>query len=101
MGVIRIFRRRAVRTAWLAVTILALLGGTQALASAGIPAFQGFYEYTIAFNGDGSYSRTQSSEGGSTLKEEASWSWNSVYPHILIPTTASSSMSVNALTVFT
>jgi hypothetical protein len=56
-------------------------------------AVQPFFEYTVAFNGHGSYTRTQSAEGGGTLKEEASWSWSSVYPHVLIPTTATSPLS--------
>jgi len=63
----------------------ALLAG-----QAGAIAFQPFYEFTIAFQGHGSYTRTVASEGGSKLSEEASWQWNSVYPHVLVPTVASS-----------
>ncbi len=53
-------------------------------------SFQPFYEYTIAFVGHGSYTRTSSDEGPGKLTEEASWKWDTVYPHVLIPTTASS-----------
>lgn len=71
-----------------------LLAATGALALGAAPAgalsFQPYYEFTIAFQGHGSYTRTVTSEGGPRLSEEADWDWNSVYPHVLVPTVASS-----------
>jgi hypothetical protein len=58
---------------------------------AGAIAFQPFYEYTIAFTGKGTYTRSVTEEGGpSDLEETASWNWDSVYPHVLVPTKRSS-----------
>lgn len=79
------------RGRWTSAALAA--GATFALsaASAHAIAFQPYYEYTVAFTGHGSYTRTVSEESGpSRLQEEASWSWDSVYPHILVPTVASS-----------
>ncbi len=62
----------------------------QASASGGGAALQGFFEYTVSFAGKGSYNRSlTNSESQAALREEASWTWNSVYPHVLIPTTSS------------
>jgi len=79
-------RLRRARIGLAAATLLSLL----ACAQAGAVSFQSFFEYTVAFSGKGSYSRTVTSEGGGTLSEEASWSWNTVYPYVLIPQKASS-----------
>ena len=65
----------------------------QAAQASGGFSFQTFYEFTVAFSGQGSYSRTVSSEGGGTLSEEATWKWSTVYPHVLVPTTRSSPLS--------
>jgi hypothetical protein len=60
-------------------------------AQAGAFAFQPFYEFTISFVGKGSYTRSVTEESGpSDLEEEASWKWDTVIPHVLIPTKASS-----------
>lgn len=53
-------------------------------------AFQPFFEYTVSFVGSGSYSVKEQSEGASTLTTDASFKWKSVYPNVLVPTTASS-----------
>src|SRR5271166_2527875 len=93
MDVIRFLRRCAGCGASLVLVTTAALGSAApASASRGV-SFQPFYEFTIAFRGQGSYTRTNTAEGGSTLKEEASWSWNTVYPYVLIPTTASSPLA--------
>jgi len=93
MDVIRFLRRCAGCGASLVLVTTAALGSAApASASRGV-SFQPFYEFTIAFRGQGSYARTNTAEGGSTLKEEASWSWNTVYPYVLIPTTASSPLA--------
>ncbi len=83
----RAMRRPGLAGLGLTAATLLLLGFC---AQAGALSFQSFYEYTIAFNGKGSYTRTLTGEGGSKLSEEASWTWNTVYPNILIPTKASS-----------
>lgn len=57
---------------------------------AGAISFQPFYEFTISFQGHGSYTRTVASGGDAKLSEEADWEWDSVYPHVLVPTLASS-----------
>ena len=77
-------RRTAISLAALTALLLILC------AQAGAVSFQSFYQYTIAFSGKGTYTRTVTGEGGGTLAEEASWSWNTVYPYVLIPQRASS-----------
>ena len=73
----RAMRRPGLAGLGLTGATLLLLGFS---AQAGALSFQSFYEYTIAFNGKGSYTRTLTGEGGSKLSEEASWTWNTVYP---------------------
>lgn len=53
-------------------------------------AFQPYFEYTVAFDGSGSYSVTEGSEGGGKLTVDANFEWKSVYPNVLVPTTSSS-----------
>jgi hypothetical protein len=74
---------------------LAVLGSPpQASAKGGGVSFQPFYEYKIVFTGKGSYNRTDTNtESHAVLKEEASWTWNTIYPDVLIPTTASSPLA--------
>jgi hypothetical protein len=86
MSMTRICRRRLTLAASLAVLAGVLFG----CAPAGAFNFQPFYEYTVAFIGQGSYTRSSTDEGPGKLTEEASWKWNTVYAHVLIPTTASS-----------
>ena len=94
MGVIGFLRGRAVCGAALGLMSLAMLvTSPQASARGDGVSFQPFYEYKIVFDGKGTYTRTVSDEGGGLLKEEASWSWNTVYPVVLIPTTASSPLA--------
>lgn len=90
MGLIGLQPRRVACGAALVSMSLALLGASLATASAGAVSFQPFYEFAISFRGKGSYDRTVTSEGGGQLKEEASWSWVTRYPDVLIPTKASS-----------
>jgi hypothetical protein len=78
--------------ATLAASASLLLVPQASQASGGI-SFQPFYEFTVAFSGHGSYTRTVSSEGGGTLSEEASFKWQSVYAHVLVPTTRSSPLA--------
>lgn len=80
------FLRRVILGSALALAIAATLG----TAESGAFSFQPFYEFTIAFTGHGSYTRTSTSEGPGKLTEEASWQWSTVYPHVLVPTTGSS-----------
>ncbi len=93
MNAIGLLRRWSVCAAALTLTGLALLGSPPPASASGGVSFQPFYEYKIVFTGKGSYSRTLSAEGGSTLKEEASWMWNTIYPEVLIPTVASSPLA--------
>jgi hypothetical protein len=86
------------RVAWatavaVAVALAATLACAPAMARGRAASIQPFFEYTVAFNGHGSYTRTSTGEGGQVLKEEASWSWSTVYPHVLIPTTSASPLS--------
>jgi hypothetical protein len=81
-------------SASLVLMSLAVLGSPpQASGKGSGVSFQPFYEYKIVFNGKGSYTRSVSDEGGGLLKEEASWTWNTIYPEVLIPTTASSPLA--------
>jgi len=79
----------------LALMSLAVLSSApQASARGGGASFQPFYEYKIVFDGRGSYSRTvTNTESAAVLKEEASWTWNTIYPTVLIPTVASSPLT--------
>jgi hypothetical protein len=79
---------------------LTVLGCSLLTASAGALSSQPFYEYKIVFTGKGSYNRTVSDEGGGLLKEEASWSWNTIYPDVLIPTTASSPLDAGGFPAY-
>ena len=90
MDAIGFLRRCAACGASLALVCLAALGCATAASASGGVSFQPYYEYTISFVGHGSYARTSTDEGPGKLTEEASWKWDSVYPHVLIPTTASS-----------
>jgi len=100
MGVIGLQRRRAACGAALLSMSLAAAGSSLVTASAGAVSFQPFYEYAISFSGKGSYNRTLSAEGGSTLKEEASWTWTTRYPDVLIPTKASSPLEASGFPAY-
>ncbi len=100
MGVIGLRRRRVVCGGLLVSMSLAVLGSSLVTASAGAVSFQPFYEYAISFSGKGSYNRTLSAEGGSTLKEEASWTWTTRYPDVLIPTKASSPLEASGFPAY-
>jgi hypothetical protein len=86
--VIRNFRCRLALAVSAALIVLAAAGAASASAKPGF-SFQPFYEYTISFVGHGSYKRSSTSEGPGKLTEEASWKWDTVYPHVLVPTTGS------------
>lgn len=86
---IRTLRCRLALVLSAALIVVTVPGAASASATPGF-SFQPFYEYTISFVGHGSYKRTSTDEGPGKLTEEASWKWDSVYPHVLVPTTASS-----------
>jgi hypothetical protein len=101
MDVIGSLRGRAACGAALGLMSLAMLvTPPQASARGGGVSFQPFYEYKVVFDGKGSYTRSVSDEGGGLLKEEASWNWNTVYPEVLIPTTASSPLAGSGFPAF-
>jgi hypothetical protein len=100
MSVIGFLRWRAACGVALGAMSLATLGYSLAPASAGAVSFQPFYEYAVTFTGKGSYHRTLSSEGGGMLKEEASWTWTTRYPEVLIPTKASSPLEASGFPAY-
>ncbi len=100
MGVIGLRRRRSVCGALLVSMSLAVLGSSLLAATAGALSFQPFYEYAVTFSGKGSYHRTLTSEGGGMLKEEASWTWTTRYPEVLIPTKASSPLEASGFPAY-
>ena len=85
---------KPIRVAGAGAATLALALCVPALSVASAPtrnlSFQPFYEYTVSFVGSGSYSVQEASEGPGKLTVNANFEWKSVYPNVLVPTTASS-----------
>lgn len=80
--------RRRLGWSVVSVTVLSVL---VLCAQAAALSFQPYFEYTISFVGKGTYTRSVTEESGpSDLQEEASWKWDSVYPHVLVPSKRSS-----------
>ncbi|MGD0453653.1 MAG: hypothetical protein ABSB69_08640 [Solirubrobacteraceae bacterium] len=78
-----------------------MLGSPPAASARGGVSFQPFFEYKIVFTGKGSYNRSvTNSESPEVLKEEASWTWNTIYPDVLVPTVASSPLSGSGFPAF-
>ncbi len=100
MSVFGLLRWRARAGALLLLMSLATLGSAPAASASRAASFQPFYSFKIVFDGKGSYTRTDGSEGGSQLKEEASWRWNTIYPTVLIPTVASSPLTGSSFPAF-
>lgn len=86
--------KRSIRAVGASAAFAVALGAPALSAAASTPArnisFQPFFEYTVSFVGSGSYSVQEASEGPGKLTVNANFEWKSVYPNVLVPTTASS-----------